>query len=346
MKAKLKDIAEKTGLSLMTVSRALNSPKSVKQQTRQRVLRVVKQLNYHPNHIARSLVKGRTQTIGLLIPDISNRFFPAVVRGGEELADEKGYHFLLCHTREEQDKEAEEIETLLGMRVDGLIIAPANSNDANGNYQRLKRSKVPFVLIDRYWQGTDCSYVVCRDRLGAEQATSHLIELGHKRIGHLAGPFCISTAENRLKGYKRALKQHGMRSERELIVEAGVDKEAGYQAMGKLLALKKRPSAVFAFNDELAMGAIKAAEAKGLKLPQDISLIGFSDLPEAAMLKTPLSTVRQPKEEVGRLAMEILLAKIESKAKVEQQITLDTELVIRGSCAEHGGMALTTTTRR
>jgi len=330
----LKMIAHKAGVSAMHVSRALNNKPGVKKDLREKILKIARQQHYQPHIIARSLVLQKTHTIGLIIPCVTHSFFPEITRSVEDVAHSRGYNVLLCHSDDNAQREEEEIRLLLSRKVDGLAIVPATDKINLTVYEQLMKKRVPFCFIDRFYKRLKTSCVITDDKKGAEEAVSYLLSLGHRYIGHIAGPLYLSTAWERYKGYSNALLKNGIKTKTELIRgKKSYEEDGGYQAMKEFLEMKRIPSAIFAANDLLAIGAMKAIKEEGLKIPRDISLVGFADIRMASLLAVPLTTVRQPAREMGRLAAELLIDEIEKKRKQLTQIRLPVRLIIRDSTA-------------
>ncbi len=319
-------IAEKTGVSQVTVSRALNNRPRISERTRERILAEAKRLNYRPNAVARALAMKRTHSLGLVIPDITNPFVSEVTKHIENSAIAGGYSLLMCITDNSLEKEETSIHTLMERRVDGIIINHPQSYDEGECFRELRREGVPFVLVG-WTKGMEADYVMVDLAEGAYQAVGHLINLGHKRIAYVRG----GNGHHRLMGYKKALGEHGLEFDEELVVRCGPAMEDGAEATRKILAMKDRPTAIFALNDFLAIGVMDALDAAGLKVPDDMAVVGFDDVMLASHLKVPLTTVAQPKEQLGKLAIEILLEKIEKKTKELRQVMLKPKLVIRES---------------
>ncbi len=303
---------------------------------------MAEELNYRRNIIASSLVRQQTKVLGLLIPCVTFSFFPDIARAVEDTAREDGYHVLLCHSDDSVEREHEEIELLRGYQVAGLIITPAHDrgDEETDIFLQLKKDKVPFVLIDKFIEGLDCNFVGVDDRAGAYEAVSHLIGLGHKRIAYISGAKNASTNKGRLQGYEEALRDNNITLEPELTAGDGWLEEDGYKAGRTLLELapEKRPTAIFAVNDLCAFGVLQAIKEKGLKVPEDVALIGFSDVKAASIATVSLTTVRQPTREIGKQAVRILLEEIENRTSdmKTKKVILKPELVIRKSCGAFG----------
>ncbi|OGS20357.1 MAG: hypothetical protein A2252_00440 [Elusimicrobia bacterium RIFOXYA2_FULL_39_19] len=325
----LKKIAEELNVSAMTVSRALNDKAWVESKLKEKIQKKAAQLGYKPNHIARSLVSSKSNTIGLIIPQFEISFFPEICIGVEKPCSERNYEIYICCSYGKAKREAEEINSLLSRKIDGLIIVPSQDEHDISVYRELLKNKIPFVLVDRYFSHINCSYVVSDDKTGAYNAVSYLIDLGHRKIAHISGPKFASTTQSRIAGYRNALKSKTIDSE--LILEGSFDEKSGYETMKKIL--KEKYTAVFAANDFTAFGALQAIEEAGMKVPDDISIIGFDDSHFSKYLKVSLTTVRQNPVEIGKTAVEILFENIQNPAKYRRAI-IPTELVIRQSCGK------------
>lgn len=271
-RATILDIARKLGLSAMTVSRALNGKPEVHEKTRQKVLRCATDLGYQPDRWARSLVTRRSSLIGVVIPDIAHSYFAEITFGIEQVIDKAGYDILLCHSRGDAEKEKEEINTLVGSRVDGLIVASEQPEKSPGIFAELKEKEIPFVLVDRFFPKSAFAAVRVNDRAVGRMATQCLIELGHECIAHIQGP-AVSTASIRYRGYLEALKAAQIAVNKDWIVPGDFYIESGRQAMNKLLELESRPTGVFAANDPMAIGAVYACRDAGLRVPDDVSVV-------------------------------------------------------------------------
>lgn len=330
MRTRLKDVAEALKLSVSTVNAALQNRPDISQKTRERVLRKARELGYLPNRVARSLVTQRTQVIGVVVPDLSRSFFTEVVTGIDEAASAAGYHLLLCNTREDPSREDSEIQTLIGSQVDGLIIASAHAPSENEVWRELRRTGVPFVLVDRFFR--DTHFVGGDDEQIGFIATKHLIQQGYERIAHIRGPN-VMTAIGRLKGYTQALHRHNMRVRRAYIVEAQYhDETGGSEAAYKLLSLPDSPDAIFAASDPIAIGALESLQQRGLRIPEDFGLIGVGNVRYGQYLSVPLSTVDQQRQEIGKKAGAMLVDLITGRANPRAlPILLEPRLLARRS---------------
>jgi LacI family transcriptional regulator len=324
----IKDIAKQAGVSYATVSRALNNHTEINIETRKKVLRIAKEAGYQPNAIARGLVKKETQTLGLLIPDIINPFFAEVARWIEDTAIENGYTIFLCNTNWSLERESNYLNVLRQKQVDGILIAPA-SEKIEHLKKILSQWSKNIVAITRM-NISNVTSVLIDNVQGARMAVEHLIGRGHRRIAFIGGLIDISANQERLQGYQEALAVNGIEPNRDYIVSGDFKRESGHQIMHKLLNLKERPDAVFAANDLLALGAIQAIREAGLTIPGDMAVSGFDDIEFAALPEIQLTTVSQPKYEMGKLALLTLINQIKNEEKtVAKKIMLEPTLIVR-----------------
>lgn len=327
----IKDIARIANVSYATVSRALNNHKDVNEQTKQKILKICNELGYSPNAIARGLVKQSTYTIGLLIPDITNPYYPEVARGVEDEASKENYNIFLCNTDWDLMKEVDYFNLLLAKRVEGIIIAPVS--DDTTKFVEKFTDRLPIVFLGTRLSGEKYNYVAIDNIKGGEMITEYLINLGHRRIAFIGGTKDSSTFSDRVKGYKNALIKNKIDINKNLIKICGYRKVDGYNALKAMAKESNVPTAIFAVNDLVALGIIEAAEEMGLEIPQDISLAGFDDIPYASLPKIRLTTVSQPKDLIGREAIRILLEKIKNKnINTGLQRIIQPELIIRSTC--------------
>ena len=308
----LSDIAKDLKVSVVTVSKALRNQGRISVRTRNRILKRAQELDYRPNLVARSLVTRRTYTIGLLLPDFTHPFFAEIAKSIAEAVRPRGYHVIISYFEEDPGLERVEADSLLSRRVDGLILASSQPPDRLELFNQLRLRKVPFILIDRPIDGVRATFVgVDNDAVG-ELATSHLIQRGCRRIAHLRGPK-IGLATKRLNGYLAALKKNKLKSPAGYVVEAGFQDLTGYQAMKKLLAVVPVPDGVFCYNDPVAIGAMRALLEAGLKVPEDVAVVGAGNVHYSDALVVPLTTIDQKTGQIGARAAELLLEQIESK---------------------------------
>jgi len=325
----LDDVAKVSGFSKSTVSRVLRNDPNVNPITKEKVEQVAQRLGYIPNIVARSLRSKKTTTIGVVIADICNPFFPSVVRGVEDVAREKGYSIILCNTDEKYEREKEALNTLIQKRVDGLLISPVQKKF--DDLLELRRQKIPFVLIGRHFDPLEMDHIVTDDIRGAFMATEYLIKKGHKKILFINGPLYTSCARERMAGYKKALVENNIKLDTKLLKEGALKMEDGYRVIKKVISSKLDFTAVFAFSDLVAFGVIKALKEQGRKMPDDVAVVGYDNIDFGFSLELPLTTVHIPKYELGSEGMKLLHRKINEKINETQKIVLDTKLIIRDS---------------
>lgn len=333
MSTRMKDIARDLGVSVITISKVLRNHPDVGDETRERVLARVKELDYRPNLAARSLVTGRTYLVGLVVPDLLHPFFAEIAKSLSEALRMSGYYLIVSSSDEDPDLEEQEINQLLARRLDTLIIASCRSTVEL--FFRIEKQKTPYVLIDRILPGLSANFVGVDDEAVGMLATKHLIDIGCKRIAHIRGPE-TTPGIRRVEGYKRALTQSGMKvNEDYIIAEPKGDVETrqrGAEAMRRLLNLKARPDGVFCFNDPLAMGAMNYALDQGMKIPEDVAIIGCGNLHYDDALSVPLSSINQHSRQIGREAARIALGILNSKIPPKpESVILQPELIARRS---------------
>jgi len=317
-------------VSTATVSHVINETRFVSDELKARVCQVMRELNYRPDAIARSLRRGKTQNIGMIVPDISYPFLAEVARGVEDAGFELGYNVILCDSDGNLEMEANYIGLLQEKKVDGIVFVAAG--ESSSHVQALIEQGVPVVVVDRELPGVEVDTVMADNVGSGYQATEHLVGLGHRRIGCIAGPQMLGISNKRVEGYRRALEQHGIPLREELIARGDFRCRGGYEAMRELLALDEPFTAVFACNDLMAVGAICATSKKKLRMPQDIAIIGCDDIALASFTNPSLTTVAQPKHEMGAAAVEMLVERIRDKSRPPARRFLPTELVLRDSC--------------
>ena len=329
----IKDLASELGISPSTVSRALSRHPDISEKTIKRVTELADKYRYQPNSIALSLRSSKTRTIGVIIPEIAHFFFATVISGIEDLAAERGYSVILCHSNEQYDKEVKDARALFSHRVDGLLVSISKTTESFEHFQPFVDQGRPVVFFDRVPKDFDATTITVKDQEGAFLATEHLIEQGCKRIVHLAGPDKLSISSERLEGYRRALKAHGLPEDPSLVIDCnlGAHLEESEQIVTGLLDQGLQFDGVFANNDLTAVGAIKAIKRRGIKIPEEVAVIGYSDWPLAALVEPALSSVHQPGYEMGRLATELFFDLMKDPKQTAQHKVLDTHLVARES---------------
>jgi len=331
MAVTMQDIARDLRVSVVTVSKVLRNQGRISVATRKRVLRRAKELHYQMNWVARSLVTRRTYTIGLLLPDFTHPFFAEIARVVAQTVRPHGYHVIISYFEEDPELERSEADFLLARQVDGLIIASAQPVRSLDLFRRIQQRNVPFVLIDRPISGLQVSFVGVDNRAIGRLATEHLIARGCCRIGHLRGPE-IGIAAERFQGYRQALAKHGLRMHARYVVAGGHGDEMGYEGMRQLLRVHPMLDGVFCYSDPVAIGAIKAILEAGLKVPEDISVIGAGNVHYSDLLAVPLSTVDQGTCQMGATAAELLIERIMQKRSARpKKILISPQLIERES---------------
>jgi LacI family transcriptional regulator len=334
MPIRLVDIANELGLSVVTVSKVLRDHPDIGAETRKRVLKRMRELNYRPNLAARSLVSGRTWTFGIVVPDLLHPFFAEIAKSISAIARKQGYSLLISSSDEDPDLELREIEQLLARRVDVIIVASAQSSA--DRFRLIEEQKTPYILIDRRFQGLDANFVGVDDEAVGRLATSHLIEQGCRCVAHIRGPE-VSTAIGRLDGYKQALRSHGLPLLPGHVVSLGTSgdhrgEKGGYTAAKKLLSVKPRPDGIFCFNDPSALGTMRSILDAGLRIPQDVAVIGCGNVSYSDFLRVPLSSVDQGSASIGKCAADLALTLAQKKIKVRPKVELiPPRVVIRTS---------------
>ena len=324
------DVAKASGVSYSTVSRVLNGFQYVKGSTRERVLSAADQLGYVANLQARSLAGGRSNIIGILVPTIDSSYITEIVGGIDDELAKVNYNLMLYTTHRHVGKESEYVSAITQGMTDGMLLvlplAPSSYLNA------LSERGFPYVVIDQNDPTGEGSVVDATNRLGAYEAIEYLINLGHRRIGFITGLLEVRSTHERIEGYKAALTDHQIPVDETYVVLGNFWEQEGYQATQKLLQHPQPPAAIFASNDLSAFGAMAAVRDNGLSIPEDVSIVGFDDLPQAAYVHPKLTTVRQPLEQMGRTAVRLLMEKLDHPDRYPKHVTLATELILRESC--------------
>lgn len=337
MPVRMKDIANDLGVSVVTVSKVLRNHSDISPETRERVLKRIKELNYQPNLAARALVTGRTHLIGFVVPDLVHQFFAQVAKGMSRTLRKHAYSLILSSSEENPELEKEEIGQLLARRIDALIIASAQSTP-NG-FRQIEDEKIPYLLLDRSFSGLHANFVGIDDKKAGMLATNHLIENGCRRIAFIGGKH-VSTAVDRLEGYRAAMTAHKLPIHEGYVVCRSHSDDAadvtGYKAMQTLLRRAPRPDGVFCFNDPVATGVMQAIIDAGLSIPGDIALIGCGNVRYASALRVPLSSIDQDCEALGERAAKIALSLIAGQDHEPKAILLEPRLIVRESSKRRG----------
>jgi LacI family transcriptional regulator len=328
--ASIYDVARESRVSVFTVSAVVNNKSHVGKKLRERVEAAIRELNYRPNLIARSLAKQRTHTIGMIVPDIANPFFPMVVRGAEDAAQKHGYNLLLCNSDDSLDKEEKAIELLLSKRVDGILLTKAAGNFRPSLVKMIREVDTPFVLVMRTYPKLTKDAVITDDYRGAHDAVCHLARAGRRRIGLISGPLKISNAKARWQGFHDALQAQGLPFEPQLVIEGDYRIDSGFRAGHALLS--HRPDGIYVANHLMTIGLLQAAEEMGLSCPDDFGLVSFDDYPWLGVFRPRLTTVELPKHQLGREAAELLIERIGGSREKAVVRKLQPELRVRESC--------------
>jgi LacI family transcriptional regulator len=326
----IRDVAQRAGVSRQTVSRAMNNKADITPETRQRVLEVARELGYRPSSIAQGLKTQHTRTIGLVVPDIANPFFAEVARGASEVAHSQSYGVFLCNTDEHPERELDILRLLEAHRVEGIVLASSRLEDEA--LAQVAETWRPLVLVNRCLSpnaGAGC--VLVDDAGAAREATRHLLERGHRRIGFLAGSLASHSSQERRAGYKDALREAGLAPEPAWCVSCAPTAEGGHDAALALLADHAEITALLGYNDLVALGALRACRSLGWPVPQRCALVGWDDIPFASYVSPPLTTMRMPKHQIGAQAMAMLFALLGDPEQSPEPVVLSAELVARGS---------------
>ncbi len=328
------DIANELGVSPSTVSRALNNHPAISKKTRKAVLKLALKRNYQPNLLALNLLKRKTNTIGIIVPEITSYFFSSIINGIKDVVKPIGVNMIIGQSNESYEEEKSIVQTFASIRVDGFLLSPSSETKKYDHLEILLNNNIPLVIFDRDCEGINIDKVFVDEYKGAFQAVEHLIRSGCKRVAHIAGKQSLSTARHRLRAYKDVLKKHHIPVIDEYIVESdGFTPEHGILPTKKLLSLTQPPDAIFTINDGVAIGSMYVIKDAGIKIPEEISIIGFDDDPHSLYFKPSLSTVWQPTYEMGMLSARILMKRISNNNDLSKLVVekLLPELIIRGS---------------
>lgn len=328
--ATMKDVARVAGVSTSTVSHVINKDRFVSEAITAKVEAAIKNLNYAPSALARSLKLNQTRTIGMLITASTNPFYSELVRGVERSCFERGYSLVLCNTEGDEQRMNRNLETLMQKRVDGLLLLCTETHQPSQEIMQ-RYPSVPIVMMDWAPFDGDCDLIQDNSLFGGDMATQYLIDTGHTRIACISGPLDKTPARLRLEGYRAAMHRAGVEITEGYEITSDFEFGGGFEAMNALLALPVRPDAVFAGNDAMAVGAYQALYQAGLRIPQDMAVIGYDDIELARYMTPPLTTVHQPKDELGELAIDVLIHRMAQPGQKQQRVQLTPELVVRGS---------------
>ncbi len=343
-KVTIRDIAKELDITASTVSRALRNHPRISTATKQAVWDVAEKLNYQPNSIAAALRKGKSNIIGAIVPTSDRSFFASVIRGIEEVIRTEGYNLIICQSDDQYSKEQANIEALLKIQVDGIIASVAKETIKFDHFRKVKELGVPLILYDRVNESLDVNAVVTNDYLGSYKAVTHLIEQGCKRIVHFAGKQHINIYQDRLKGYIDAQREHGIPIDQELIIEEDLIYsmkrvvELGRDMANNLLQMGKLPDAIFSASDFAAMGAMQVFKEKGIKIPEQVAFVGYSNDVSGSFIEPGLTTVDQHTKRMGNMAAQLFLEQVKTKTKdfTPRKTLLNPELIVRGSSLKNG----------
>lgn len=333
--ATIKDVALHAGVSVTTVSHVVNDTRHVSAKGRERVELAIRELGYVPSAVARSLKSNTTSTLGMLIPNSSNPYFAEIVRVVEDRCFGAGYTLVLCNTDDESHRQSVYLKVLAERRIDGLIVVSTGDDDSL--VTQLRGLRIPTVLVDREIADPSCDLVETAHMQGGLLAVRHLLSLGHKRIACIGGPAGVMPSEQRIEGWRMALAEAGATPDiakaDTLLWRGGFTSQGGYEAMHAILRTESAPSAVFVCNDLMAIGALRAAHESGVRVPDELSVVGFDDIELSAYTSPPLTTVAQPKERIGALAVDMLLERVGGRRRDARKVVLQPELRVRASTA-------------
>ncbi len=328
----MRQIAERADVSIGTVSHVINGTAKVREKLRLRVLDAIRELGYQPSQLARGLRRNRTSMVVMIMPDVTNPFFPAVVRGVEDIAYKGSLRLVLCNTDNDARKEMSYLNELQAYRPAGWLVIPAVDSEI-ANHLKSAHSWPPVVCVDRRPEGWTGDVVLGANEAGAYSATRHLLRMGHRQLAVITGPLHLANAVERLKGFKRAVAEARLATGPDYIQEARFDRESGYQAASRLLRMLPRPTAILACNDLMALGVLLAARELGLNCPNDLSVVGFDNLDFSEFTAPALTTVHQSGYQLGTSAARLLLERINGLKQPPKRVVLPTELKIRNSVA-------------
>jgi LacI family transcriptional regulator len=337
-RASITDLARQLNISVSTVSRALSGHSAISEATTKRVAALAKELNYQPNKMAAGLRKGRSNLLGVVVPHIDGNFFSQVVKGIEAAASKAGYHVLICQSNEDLAHERENLETLMNAQVEGILVSLSRTTNEFRHFEKVRKRDIPLVFFDRVLEGHDVNAVVLDDRAGGYRATKHLLEQGYRRIAHFSGPQYLNIYKHRRQGYEDALREYGLPVEEALIIYGHMDMPDGSAGMQQLLALPEPPDAVFSGSDFSAAGALAVLNERGLRVPEDMGLVGFSNELFSRLTRPMITSIDQHCELMGRTATRLLLQIMEEPEQhfAPRHVVLQPDLFVRASSLRNG----------
>lgn len=328
-KVTIYDIAKSLNITAATVSRALNNNPSISQATKEGVLKMAASMNYEQNKLALALKSGKSNNVGIIVPRIDSNFFGSTIRGIEEELNPKGYHVIICQTHGDESKESENIDAMLNAQVDGILIS--TSSHETVAFEKILNKGIPLIFFDRKKTMSNVSSVTINDYEGGYKATKHLIDIGCKKIAHFAGDTNIEIFSDRYLGYKQALEDNQMEVNDAYVIKTKSTLVDGKKSLKKLLKLDVPPDAIFSSGDFAALGAIRELKSRGINVPEEFSVVGFSNEPFTKFMELSISTVDQFPLEMGKMAARVFLEQVDNKINIEKKVVLDPELIIRKS---------------
>lgn len=331
MKVTIYDVAKKANVSISTVSKVINKKGKISKETQHRVFQAIEELNFQPSVVASALTSKRALCIGMLVPDLSNPFFAEMVRSVEEVGHQLGYQLMICYTNNNQQEEENYISLLRKKRVDGIILATGMRKGTLTD--ELNQSAIPVAVMARDIPELEVDTVLVDDYMGGYLAASHLIELGHKRMAVISEDLNVTSSQERKRGFLKAMKDHELLAEPEWFPVSDSSIDVGREAARELLRNPQRPTAIFAFNDLLAVGVIQAAKEMNIKIPDELSIVGFDNTIFATIIDPPLTTIAQPVQDMGRHVMEVLNENITVRQSLKRRILLMPNLIVRNTTA-------------
>lgn len=333
----LKDMAEELGISISTVSRALKNHPDISPELTERVQQLARERNYSPNPLAMGLLKQQTKMIGVIVPDIVTHFYASIISGIEMVAKQRGYYILISSSNESFDKEVESVENLLRTRVEGLIVCLSQETNTPAHFDQLIQNEIPLVFFDRVCMSNQVSSVVADNVDAARTVTRHFFENGCRRIAYIAGPEHLNISKERTEGYLLGLKDCGLVADNRLLERCNLSTSEAIEATARLLDQPEMPDAIFGINDTVAFAAMKEIKRRGLRIPEDIALVGFTDEFHSTVVDPALTSITHPTFEMGQEAARLFFEQIDHPETLPQQIILKTKLVVRKSSVRNPG---------
>ncbi|NOR74869.1 MAG: substrate-binding domain-containing protein [Draconibacterium sp.] len=327
----LKDLANELGVSISTVSRALKNHPDISAELTTKIQKLAKERNYTPNPLAMGLLKQQTKMIGVIVPDIVTHFYSSIISGIEEVAKQHGYFIVIASSNESVEKEIESVENLLKSRVEGFIVCVSRETKNYNHFEKLIQNEIPLVFFDRICEPLNVPSVIADGVDSAKKIVHHFYKNGSKKIAYISGPDHLNISKNRKDGYLQGLKECGLKFDSQLLAECNLSFEDATRATQQLLQIKKLPDAIFGLNDTIAFAAMKEIKKHGLKIPDDIALVGFTDEFHSTIVEPTLTSIIHPTLEIGRAAANLFVQLIEKGSNFKKQIVLKTELVVRES---------------